>query len=323
MSDNNTAAPAASSTPTTDASEITGDELLDGESADGQETPDAAAVAAAAAKAQTAQQMFKVKIDGQEVELSETELKKYASLGKSAQKRFEEAAVIRKENEAIKKDIQTFFEMLKNDPLSILGDESLSLDKRKIAEMIMNEEIEKSKKSPEQVEKESLQKQLEAAQKKIKEAEDGKKREEWERLQNEAATSIERDIMDALDTKELPKSPYVINRMVSMLHIAAQNKINLSAKDVLPIVKKQIMDDFKGLSGLLPEDQLEAILGEDKVKALRKRYLQKVKSSQQVTTSAKDVKSTGGDVQSAKSANRDGAKKAVNARDFFKKIGSI
>jgi hypothetical protein len=328
MSDTNSTAAAPEAAAETSNELLEGESLDEGAEAASGQPGDAAAQAAAdkvGAEAQAKEagkpQMFRVKIDGKEVDLTETELKKYASLGKSAQKRMEEAAIIRKENEAIKKDIETFFNMLRNDPLSILSDESLGLNKQKIAEMIMNEEIERAKKSPEQLEKEKLQKELEAAQRKIKEAEEGKKREEWERLQNEAAASIERDIMEALDTKELPKSPYVINRMINMLHLAAQNRINLSAKDVLPIVKKQIMDDFKGLSGLLPEEQLEAILGDDKVKALRRRYLQKVKAQQAQTASVKDVKSTGGDVKSQTSDKK--GKQPLNARDFFKKIGSI
>lgn len=283
--------------------EDTSDESADDESAEEVEQP------APVSK-------YKVKIDGQEVELGLDDLKKYASMGKAAQKRMEEAANVRKENDTLKKEIQTFFEMLKSDPLSILQDDSLGLDVKKLAEEVMNKEIERAKKSPEQLEIERLQKELEGKNKREKELEDNKKRSEYEKMQNEAAASIEKDILEALETKELPKSPYVMNRMIGMMHLAAKEGIKLTAKDVLPIVKKQIHEDFKNVSGLMPEEQLEAILGEDKVKALRKRYLAKVKQTQ----SAKDIKSTGGDVQSS---NNQKSKQAVNARDFFKKLGSL
>lgn len=270
-----------------------------------------------AAKPAEANKTYKVKIDGQEVDLTEDELRKYASLGKSAYKRMEEAATVRKENEALKKDINSFFELIKNDPLRILKDEALGLDLKKIAEMVMNEEIEKARKTPEQLQIEELQKQLQGKEKREKEVEEGRKKLEWEKLQNEAAASIERDIMEALKTKELPESPYVMSRMVNMLYLAAQNGINLTAKDVLPVVKKQIMDDFRGLTGILPEDKLEEMLGEDKISNLRKRYLKKVKQVAGVNA----IKSSGGDVKSA--AGKDAkAKEKVSAKDFFKKLGS-
>lgn len=324
MSDNNSTATSAvpvdsqvdntSDTSNTEVdvneSEATEEELAELDSEETQESRPA--------KTAAPSKTHKVKIDGQEVELTEDELRKYASLGKSAYKRMEEAATVRKENEALKRDINKFFEVIKNDPLSILKDEALGLDVKKLAEMIMNEEIERAKKTPEQIRIEQLEKELAAKVTREKEAEEARKKLEWEKLQNDAAASIERDIMEALDSKELPKSPYVMNRMVNMLYLAAQNNIDLSAKEVLPIVKKQIMDDFKGLTGLLPEEQLEALLGDDKISSLRKRYLKKVKQVGGVN----NIKSVGGDVKS--SADKDAKpKEKIAAKDFFKRLGTM
>ena len=257
----------------------------------------------------------KIKVDGVDVEMSPEELRKYASLGKAGQKRMEEAAIIRKENETMKRDVNAFFEMLKNDPMAILNDPNVGVDLKKLAEQVLNAEVEKAKKSPAQLEKEGLQKQLEDAHKKIKAAEDGRKREEMENLQNQEAQQIEKDINEAIESAEIPKSDYIVRKMADLMLLAAQQNIDLSAKDVAPLAKKQMMADLKAMTGILPEDVLEELLGNDKVAKLRKRYIDKVKA---VKNSA-GVKQT---VAGAKPAEKTQQKQKVAARDFFKKLGS-
>lgn len=274
---------------------------------------DEAAAAAAAKPAAPARE--KIKVDGKELELTPEELRKYASLGAAGQKRMEEAAQVRKENDSIKKDIASFFEMLRNDPLAILNDPNLGVDVKKLAERVINDEVERAKKSPEQLEKERLTKELEDAHKKIKTAEDGRKKEEFERLQNEQATQIERDINEAIDSNQLPKSPYVVRKMADLMLLATQQGIDLSAKDVVPIARKQMMEELRGMTGILPEDILEEILGNEKVANLRKRYINKVKA----VKNSSDIKAT---AAGAKPGPKSQDKPKVAAKDFFKKLGS-
>lgn len=255
----------------------------------------------------------KIKIDGEEVELSDEEMKKYASMGKAAQKRMEEAALVRKEHEKLRNDVSVFLEMLQNDPGKVLKD--LGIDPEKFSEDYLNKKLEEESKSPEQKEKEKLQKELEEYQKKLKDIEDEKKSSEEKRLTDEAAMKLERDISEAIDSGEMPKHPVMIRKVADLLYLASVQKVDLEAKDVIPIAKKQIIEEFRSLTGVMPEELLEEILGDDKVKSLRRRYLKKLKATP-VTPSS--VKSTGQDVQ----RKDDKPKDPINAKDFFSKLGS-
>lgn len=315
------AAPVAASTPVSESvpsssapeavveqvSEVSSEEITPEEQAE--LDSDAASEEKPALQAKT-----KVKVDGKEVELTEEELKKYASLGKASQKRMEEAAKIRKEHERLQADVTSMIETLQKNPEEVLKHFGIDIDK--FAEDRINKKLEDAAKSPEQKEKEELLKKLEEYEKKTKEAEEKAKVEAQERLNNEIASKIEQDINKAFEVSDLPKSPYAIRKIADLLSIAAAQKIDLEASDVIPIVKKQMVEDFKNLSGILPEEMLEEILGNEKVSSLRKRYLKKLKT---VPSTPKDIKPTGQDVKASKSEE----KKSVSAKDFFKKMGSF
>jgi len=211
-------------------------------------------------------------------------------------------------------DIEELLFTLKNDPLKILQDPAIGHDVKKLALQVLEQEDAEAAKSPEQKEKERLQKELEAVQKKLKETEDQKKQEEFQRLQQQAEREIETDIISAIEKSDLPKTEIAVKRMAEAMLIAMQNGIEVSAYDVVPIVKKQLMKDLRQLAGILPEDMLEEILGNDKVAALRKRHLKKLKEKQQV--SSNDIKQTTAQKTEQKELSK------LKAKDFFKKLGS-
>ncbi len=256
---------------------------------------------------------FKVKIDGKEVELTEDELKQYASLGKAAQTRMQEAAEVRKQHEKLQNDVNTLMEILQSDPARILND--LGVDPHKFAEEMINKKIEEEAKSPEQKEKEKLMKDLEDAQSKIKEAEEQRKKEEQERLTTEAASKIEKEINDAIEANDAPKDPAFIRKVADLLLIATSQNIDIDVKDVIPIAKKQFVEQYRALAKILPEETLEEILGDEKVSSLRKRYLKKLKKT---PPTVKDIKSTGTEKRETEEE-----KTPIKSKDFFSKLGTF
>lgn len=266
-----------------------------------------------------AMKKFKLKVDGKEedfeIDLSdEKEIAKHLQLSRAASKRMQEAAELRKQTDAMRGDIEELLLTLRNDPLKILQDPAIGHDVKKLALQVLEQEEQEASKSPEQKEKERLQLELESAQKKLKEAEEKRQQEEFQRLQQQAEREIEADIISAIEKSDLPKTEIAVKRMAEAMLVAMQNGIDVNAYDVVPIVRKQMLKDLRQLAGILPEDMLEEILGNDKVASLRKRHLRKIKEKQQVTPS--EIKQTTAQRLEQKEVSK------VKARDFFKKLGS-
>ena len=148
----------------------------------------------------------KIKVDGKEEELDESEILRLASLGKGSQKRFSEAAAQRKETEE-------FVHLLKTNPRAILSDPRIGVDVKKFAEEILWEHLQDQSLTPEQ----KNQRKIEAELKRYKDQEESTKKEsdqkqaEIEQKQHEAA--YEKKIMTALDSGNLPKNQFTVKRM--------------------------------------------------------------------------------------------------------------
>lgn len=273
------------------------------------EEPAAAKEKAIKAEIAALKKKFKLKVDGKEEEVeldlnNEEELKSHLQLSKAAQKRMQEAA-------QYKKDVADFFKALKENPLSVLADPSLGVDVKKLAEMVMNNEIEEMKKTPEQKEKERLQKELEAIKKEREEEKKRRDEDDFKRLTEQATQQLDNEISSALNESGLPKHPRTVAYMAEALKLALKNDINLSAKDVVPLIKKQVLNDFREIMGSLPDDELEKYLGKDIISKVRKRSIQRVKQS---VEAAQNIKQTGEDIK--KKANEE--EKKISFKDFFK-----
>lgn len=317
MSDTSAAPEISTEAP---AADVSADEALPEEIAELEAEAAAQAAPVTKAEQKAAIKKLKLKLDGKEEDFEidlndEKELIKQFQLAKMGQRKMQEAAELRKQTESMRGDIEELLYTLKNDPLKILQDPAIGHDVKRLALQVLEQEEQEASKSPEQKDKERLQQELEAAQKKLKEAEEKRQQEEFTRLQQQAEREIETDIMSAIQKSDLPKTEIAVKRMAEAMLVAMQHNIDVSAYDVVPIVRKQLLKDLRQLAGILPEEMLEEILGEDKVSSLRKRYLKKAKEKQQVNSSA--IKPT-----TAQSPVDRSAADKLKARDFFKKLGS-
>ncbi len=259
------------------------------------------------------EQKFKLKIDGEDVELTENEMKRYASMGKAAQKRMQEAAEIRKQHESLQRDVETFIDILKKEPERVLKD--LGIDPDVFAEQQINKKLEQAAKSPEQIEKERILKELEDAHKKLKEVEESKKKEEQQRYEAEYAKEIEKDLTSAFENSKIPKDPLFVRRVADLLFLGATQGVELKASDVLPLAQKQAFSEFKGLVGVLSDEMLEEVLGNERISNLRKRYIKNIKPTPESLSSVKETATQALE-------NTDKNVKKVKSSEFFKKIGS-
>lgn len=308
------AASAESSEASQEAIAAEADAVEGAEESTDAESPAPAAKAAPkkeAAKA-SAKKKYQLKVDGREEELeldldNEEEIKKHLQLSKAAQKRMQEMA-------EYKKNVAAFFDTLKNDPLKVLTDPNLGLDMKRIAEMVVNNEVEELKKSPEQREKEKLQRELEAIKKQHEDEKKARAEAEFARIQEQEAVRLDNEITSALDTSGLPKSAYTVKKMAEYMMLALQNNIDLSAKDVVPLLKKQTLAEVREMIGLLPEDMLEDFIGKENISRVRKRSLAKLKETPKTVN---DVKPAGNDVKKVEEK----AKPKIEMKDWLKSVG--
>jgi hypothetical protein len=281
------------------------------------EAPAAPAPSTAAAVKKALREL-KLKIDGKEVteklpfELPDSPeaieyMQRQLQLGKMGQSRAQQAA-------ALQKEITDWVEQLRKDPKTALSMPNLGVDLKKLAQQVIEEEIENSKKTPDQLEKEKLQAKLrEIEDERKKEKADWDKREA-ERLQELHYEQYESRMIKALDGSDLPKSPYVVKKMADYMLMGLQNNIDLSPEDVLPIVREEITNDIKEMFAVMPAEVVEKLIGKDKFNTIRKARVAKAKEVPQppVTKSIKDA----GAIKAPKEDKS--ANKKQTYKDFFK-----
>lgn len=231
---------------------------------------------------------YRIKVDGEEVELTRDEMIRYAQLGKAGQKRMAEAA-------QIKKEAMELVMLLKQDPEAVLSDPAILGSREevvKFAQKILAKQLEEESKSPEVREKERLERELEELRRQMREQEEQRQREEYERLVAQEEARLDKEVTEAIESSGLPKSPFVLKRMVDVLITAAENGKDISPKQAINIVRKEMMRDLKEFFGGTPEDLIEELIGSDRIKAIRKKQLAKIKSENVVPPSPNSVKPT-------------------------------
>lgn len=235
---------------------------------------------------------------------NDDEVKKYLQKARAADKRFAESAEIRKA-------ALSFIDELKKNPRKVLSDPNIGIDVKKFAEQVMNEQLAELEKSPEQKEREKLQRELEEIRQQRETEKKSWEQKEFQRMQVEHERQLETDISAALDIGGLPKTPRTVKAMAEMMMIALQNNIDISARDIVPVVKNMTLKEFKEVVNSLGDDQLEDFLGREVIGRLRKRNVAKAKAVE----TASSIKSTG---QSATKKAPEQTPKRMSIRDFLK-----
>lgn len=266
-------------------------------------TPPGAAVKAAEAKAEAKAEArrLKFKMDGQDLDLSEEEVISLAQKGGTAQKRWEEAAQLRKQAESV-------LEYLKANPREALA--KLGIDVRKMSEEHLLEELQREQESPEAKkvrETEEKLRKYETAEKAREEAAARKAAEDAEAEKQAQATAKEREIMErydnifttALEKSGLPRSPATILRMAQLQRVNLRKGLELNADSLAKIVREDYDAEFQERTSGMDGDKLLEFLGKDIVGKLTKAQIAKLKAkpaaySKPVEQSEPEVKQSAG-----------------------------
>jgi len=201
-------------------------------------------------------------------------MKRQLQMSKMGQNRAQHAA-------GLEKDILQFFAELQENPKKALSNPVFKdrLDLKKLAAEIIEEEIENSKKSPEQLEKEKLQAELQAIKEERENEKKSAEQREFERLREKYAEDYDMQITQALETSKIPKSPAAVKKIADYMEIAVNAGKDVSVNDLIPIIRDELASDFLAHLNSLPDDQLDQYIPKAIQDRLRKRVVAKVKQA--------------------------------------------
>jgi hypothetical protein len=248
-------------------------------------------------RTETQARLFKVTVDGQDMEVDEDELRRGYQHAKAASKRFEEAAMTRKEAE-------TVIRMFKENPREAF--KALGQDARKFAESVIQDELSEAMLSPEQKELRDYKRKVEKYESESRLAKETYDKEQMESEIARQSEAIQTQIIDTLGTAGLPKTERTVSRMVYYMQSALAAGYNVAPADVVDQVKKDYQYDMQSLLGGLTEDQIEMFLGNDLYRKIAKSTVKAAKPA--IVPKA---------VNSTVKREAKPTKKIMSPRDFF------
>ncbi len=215
---------------------------------------------------------FKLKAQGREMELSEEELLKHASMGLSAQEKWQEAATLRKQNEA-------FLRELKTNPLSILQNPALGIDMQNIAMEYLAKQIDQELLSPEERRIREMEQELDGYRSKSKAEQERLQQEQAAKADQEWAQNTKASVVDGLKSSGLPYTQFTWNSTLQYMAAA----IDAGYEDVTPdqvmhLVKRDYQQAFESFYQLPPEELLQH-LGEQNINKIQQAVIGKAKGT--------------------------------------------
>jgi hypothetical protein len=307
-------APAAALAPTDPSNAMPGGEEAEGLSPD-EIAEEVKAEAAAEAKSQKKKYQLKVNNKMRDIELdlgNDEEVQKYLQKAMGADERFQEAATVRKQMEQL-------IHELKTNPMAILKHKALGLDVKKLAEQVMNEEIEELSLTDEQKKIKQLEGMLKEKEEREKTLEEEKQSARKAQLEQAAADELDSGISEALAKSSLPKSPYVVKRVTDAMITAIElGYENVTVDQVMPFVEEQMMGELQRLFEEAPEETadklLERFVGKKSLDRYRANKVKKAKARAPTETASKIVDS-GKKVEASKKEKTE--EKKVRFKDMF------
>lgn len=254
---------------------------------------------------------YKIKVDKEEIEESldldnEEEVKKHLQLSKVAQKRMNEKA-------ALEKEVAQFFQLLKDDPEAVLSDKRIGVDVKQFAAKILEDEIKKAQKTPEQLEQEALKKKLKEYESNDEKRQKQEKDREFDELKKHESVKYEQQVDDALKTANLPKTSYVVDKITNYMLTALKHNVNdIQPKDVMDLVKQDMEKDIRSFFEAAPTNVIKAILGDNILGKIAQDNIGKAGEVMSTKNIAADVGNLG--------SSNEAPSKKIKLRDFLGKV---
>lgn len=279
--------------------------------------------AQAAAEA-IAEVKHKLKIGGEEKELPLSEILKLAQKGEGADRKFNEAAAVRKEMERI-------INALPQDPVGaiaqLMGDKSKAaravLDSmlrdpevREELELAMVERLKYEGMPEDQRKKVDEERDLRAKAKRLEEIEREQEERQGRELEQQAHAHFAQRFSSALGEAKVPVNEHTMARMAIHAERAIAKRTKTTMAELAQKVRAELVGDVGGYLGGLDIEALADFLGEEKLAGLRKRDIEKLKSSSAAPVQRTPPSASNGARPAKKAAQKEAAS------DFFRRLRS-
>lgn len=252
---------------------------------------------------------FELKVNGKtinkKIDLNDEEaLKRELQLAAAGRGAMQESA-------ELKKLFEQEMDRLSKDPWDVLKD--LGLDPDQLAEDRIRSKVEELKKSPEQLEKERMQKELEAARAELNRQKEQAEEIKFQQLLAKAEAELNDEINQSLESNTtLPKSADIRRRIAGAMEWAMENGFDdVKAEDVIPTVEAELKKEFNSIMESLGDDKFEEYVGKKNLEKFRQKRLSSMK-----TNNINNIKST-----NSKEQKKEEPKKKVRMSDYFDKLG--
>jgi len=201
---------------------------------------------------------------------------------------------------------------LKENPFKVL--QELGLDVDDLNKSYLEKQIEQMKKSPEELAQEKYERELSEAREAEKKYKEELEKIKYDKILAEEEQKLGKEIDDALDAyTDLPDNPKVRQKIAeTMMWAMEQGYQDVSPKDVLPTVAKELEREQQDFFNSMPVEYFEKFIGKQNMEKMREKRLAK----------AKEAPKTQKVVETAKKLEEEKKeRKKVRSRDFFKNLG--
>lgn len=224
--------------------------------------------------AKEAMRRFKVKVDGQELEVDEQELVRGYAHQKAASKMLTEGQKARKQAEEfvrMMKDPEKFYEVAKK-----LGHNPHDLSVKYLAEHIKEEEMD-----PRDKELRDTKRKLQAIEDMERQQREAIEKQRNDALKAKFAKDYSDQFVEALQSSGLPPTKPMVAEMAKYISRAASMGFQMTAAEASQLVKEDVMLAHQRLIGDSDAETLIKLLGEENINKVRKYDTSRVKTPEQ------------------------------------------
>jgi glutamine synthetase len=196
---------------------------------------------------------FKVKVDGEELEIDEAQLLSDYQTNRAAQQRFQAAAKLHKQAEEV-------IQLLKTNPRAALRHPAIQANERALAEAIFAEELENDLLDPKDREIRQLKKQWAEREAQEQRAKQDAQQQAMVAAEQQYVESYQKDISSALTTAGLPITNATVRSMTGYLQNALEAGYDMQPAQVVTV--KQDTKSSKELFSASDAQTIALLLGE-------------------------------------------------------------
>lgn len=257
-----------------------------------------------------AQQRYKLKVNGKEVEKSIDELIRDAQKGVAADEKFQQAASLAKKYSAYEQ-MEKAIQSGKIEPLI----EKLGHDKfRQFAENYLIDYLEYEQLPPDKKEALQYRRELESAQKQLQDIEASKREAETSQYRAQALSEIDQEISDVLKNAGKKPTPFLVARIAEQMLASLQSREDADprtvAKSAYQRAVKTLENDVTEYLGNLTVDDARKVLPKELLDALRRSEVDLVRSQDPMRSRPTN--------QKTERQPRKGEKVRMSTDEFFK-----